>query len=365
MSRHKKYILLIMAIAIIIAVGVAGSPKKNTNVAQTINKTSVEVQEAKTISTTTNLSFKANLDPIKEGIVGSKISGQVTRILFEDGDRVTQGQALIALDDVDLNNKMQAAQINLQKLQVTLESNQRSYERTKILYESGAKSASEMQDAETELKLAKANIAAEEVTIQGINNSLNDSVVRAPISGVISDKKVSLGQYVNPGTVLATVNDISSIKAVIQVKQSDLASIKVGQKAVLKLSKGDTAVYEGIVKNIDASANTSTRVFDCVVQIDNQEAKLRSGVFGYIEIGSDEKKDILAIPLTALAGSEGSYSVFTMEGNAARKHSVSVGNITENMAEITSGIKAGDKIIITNLNSLQDGDKVEVSGQGD
>lgn len=326
-------------------------------------KTFVQVQQAKTIESTALLSFKANLEAIEEGIVGSKISGQVIRLFFEDGDRVSQGATLVALDDQDLNNQLQVAEINMQKMETTLESSQRSYDRIKALFESGAKSKSDYEDAETALKTARANLEAEKVTIQGINNSLANCVIKAPISGKVEEKNVSLGQYVSPGTQLAKVKNTSSLKAVIQLKQSDMDKVQVGQQATLKMSKTDKEGYTGVVKNIAGSADSSTRVFDCQIQIDNAQGKLRPGTFGYVELDSGQKSQMVTIPLAALVGSNGSYSVFTVEEGVARKRSVSVGEIQSDVVQIVSGLKAGENVIITNLNSLQDGDAVEFEGQ--
>jgi len=363
----KKQVLIVLALVLVVGSGIIvfkHSGAKTQSVQASNNRVAVQVQPAKTMESTSALSLKANLAPVEKGIVGSKMSGQVVRILFEDGDMVSQGQALIALDDQDLRNQLQSAEIYLQKLQATLDSSQRSFDRSKALFDSGAVSKSTIEDAETALKLARASVDAEQVSIQSVNNSLNNSVLRAPISGKVDEKNVSLGQYVSPGTVLATVKNTTSIKAVVQIKQSDLDKVKVGQKATLKLSKDDADTYAGIVKNIDASADSSSRVFDCQIEIDNTAGKLRSGVFGYIEIANEQKKEILAIPLAALAGNEGSYSVFTMEENVARKHSVSLGEIQNDMVEVITGLKAGENVIVSNLNVLQDGDAVELEGQG-
>jgi hypothetical protein len=84
-----------------------------------------------------------------------------------------------------------------------------------------------------------------------------------------------------------------------------------------------------------------------------------------IEIPDPEKRSILAVPMEAVIGSEGAYFVFTMEDNTARRVSVEIGEISTDTAEIVSGLKAGDLIITTNLSSLQDGDPVTVSGEGE
>lgn len=202
------------------------------------------------------------------------------------------------------------------------------------------------------------------VNIQDITNSLNDCVIKAPIAGEISSKNVSVGQYVNPGAAIAAVSNSSSIKAEIQLMQEDLGKVAVGQEVVLKLNQDDSVTYKGVVETIAASADSETRVFDCLIRIDNTAGTLNSGIFGYIEIPAKEKKEVLAVPMSAVTGSEGDYSVFVLEGDAARRVSVGIGEITDDLVEITSGLQEGDQIITTNLNSLQDGDKVTVSGEG-
>lgn len=363
LSIRKK--ILIVFIVLILAVFIFNAVTgKKQNPIQASNSTSVEVTQAQLVDWTSILTYKANLEPIEEASVSSKVSGQVVQVGFENGDRVSEGQALISLDVESLQNQLQAAQINLEKLQIILDTSQKNYDRTETLFASGAKSKTDMESAEADLKTAQANVQAQQVNIESINISLNNSVIRAPISGEISNKTVSLGQYVSPGAVLADIKNDSSIKCNIQLKQNDLDKVQVGEKVTWKATEGDTTGYEGIVKTIAASADSSTRLFDCQIQMNNQDNNLHSGVFGYIQMSGGEKKQVLAVPLTALSGSEGSYSVFTVENNVAHKHSVEIGEIQNDMAEVISGLQEGANVIISNLNTLQDGDAVQVKEQG-
>jgi len=363
LSSHKKLVIVFMAMVLIVLVfnTVKGEKQTSTMVS---NSATVEVKQVQLVDWASTLTYKANLEPLEEATVSNKVSGQVVQVLFEDGDKVSQGQALISLDVESLQNQLQAAQISLQKLQLLLNTAQNSYDRTKTLFDSGALSKTDFENAESGLKTAQANVQAEQVSIDSINISVNNSMIRAPISGEVSNKNVNLGQYISPGTVLANINNNSSIKSVIQLKQSDLSKVQVGQKVTWKASQDDKTGYEGVVKTIAASAGSSSRLFDCQIQLDNPDNMLHSGVFGYIQISGGKEKQIISIPLAALTGSEGNYSVFTIENNVARKHSVSIGEIQNDMAEVTSGLQAGANVIITNLNTLQDGDAVQVKGQG-
>ncbi|HWP96007.1 MAG TPA: efflux RND transporter periplasmic adaptor subunit [Syntrophomonadaceae bacterium] len=363
LSSHKKLIIVVIVMVLLVLLFNTLKGKK-TNLTQASNSTSVEVKQVQLTDWTSSLTYKANLEPMEQATVSSKVSGQVVQVLFENGDQVSQGQALISLDVESLQNQLQAAQINLQKLQIVLNTEQNNYDRTKALFDSGAKSKTDLENSESDLKTAQANVQAQQVSIDSINISLNNSIIRAPISGEIGTKNVNPGQYVSPGAVMADIKNNSSIKCAIQLKQSDLDKVQVGEKVVWKVSQEDASGYEGTIKTIAASADSTTRLFNCQIQLENPDNKLHSGVFGYIQISDGEKKQVLAVPLAALTGSEGSYSVFTVDNNVARKHSVNIGEIQNDMAEVTSGLQAGAKVIITNLNTLQEGDAVQDKGQG-
>ncbi|MEN6462094.1 MAG: efflux RND transporter periplasmic adaptor subunit [Syntrophomonas sp.] len=362
---YRKKLLLIGMIVILAAFSafkIANS--KGNSAIQASNITTVQVKQVELTDSSSVLYLKANLEPVEEAVISSKISGQVVKVNYEDGDMVSEGQVLVCLDDQSLRNQLQAAQINLQKLQTTLKTIQRTYDRNKTLYESGALSKSAFENTEADLSMAEANVEAEQVNIAGIYNSINNCVLRAPLSGEIAEKSITLGQYANPGTVMARIKNNRTIKATINLKESDLSKVKTDQKVILKLSKEDKEGYEGTIKVIASSADSTSRVFNCLVEADNSAGKLHSGIFGYIEIPDQGKGQILAVPLGALSGTEGNYSLFVLENNTARRRSVDIGEIQSDQAEVRSGISAGETVIISNINTLQDGDSVQIEGQG-
>lgn len=367
MSINRKAISIVTIMAVLVA-GVMlysfGTKKEKTLPVAEAHKTSVKVEQAKTIANGAALSFKATLEPVDEGIVSSKVGGKVVSILFQDGKQVTQGEPLVELDDRELRNQLKAAETDLQKLKINLETSQHDYDRYQQLFDSDAIPKVDLENAETVLNNAKADLESANVKIQNLKDSLQDTVIEAPISGTMDEKNVSLGQYVSPGTVLGKVKNVASLNAVIQVNQDDAEYIKVGQKAQVKLSEHGS-VYEGVVKSIGVSADPSARVFNCKVQIENKNQLLHPGVYATVDIVTDQQKKMLVLPIGALSGSEGEYSVFIIENGVARKRSVNIGEIDQQLAEVKSGIKEGEKVIVTNLNTLQDGDEVVIAGQGE
>lgn len=367
------------------------------------NKVTVKAIKANVTPMVSDASFKASLEASEEGTISTKIGGRVAQVFFENGQSVSERQTLVRLDDTDIRNNIKvseaqlaaaeaqlrsaestasSAQIGLDKPQNNLETAQRNYDRTKALFEQGIVSKVEFERTESSLKLAqtdlqsakasveasrlsieaqRANIQTSQTNLNTLRESLQNTAITAPISGVIDGKNVTIGQYLNVGTVLGKVKNISPIYAVIEVKQSDLNYVKLGAKAKFKLSDKDSTEYDGVVKSIDGTADTASRLFKCRIQIDNKDGKLKPGVFGTAKIATGENKKAIMLPVKALGGSEGNYYVFINNNGVAKKQTITTGEISKDTVEIKSGVKTGDSVICTNVGTLQDGDAVKVA----
>jgi len=365
MSKRKKTMVLVVVAIIVILLLMAFVNNRSEPLSlPASNAFTVEVAKTELTDMQRVSSFKADLLPKEEAIVSSQISGQVTDVLFENGDHVAQGQSLVILDAAALKNSLITAQIGLQNMMSNLDYAQSDYDKAKILYEAGAISKSSLENAQKALDGARISVELQQASIDAINISLANCVLKAPISGEVNDKSVSVGQFISPGMEYAKVKNNSSVKASIQIKESDLAKVKVGQKVKLRLSESDTVSYEGTITNIAASADAQSRTFACQIILDNKDGRLHSGIYGYVEIAGTQKEKVLSIPLAALLGSENNYYVFTFDNGVAKKTTVSIGDIQKNTVEVTKGLKEGQEVIITNLNSLQNGDKVTLGIAG-
>lgn len=392
--KNKKRIALYLAILAVLLIGIVLLKNKsflamnNQDTPTTVasNKVSVEVEGAKAVEKTSDSAYKATLEAYREGIVSSKLSAKVVQILFEEGNYVSQGDPLLVLDDQDVTNQLKAAenkltasqnqlaasQAALKKLEANLAIAQRNYEQGKILYENGAGSLSGFQDAEAALKAAKAetesgevsietaktNIKAAQIDIDTLRDALANTVIKAPISGVMDGKNVSLGQMASPGTTLAKVKDISTIKAIIQVEQENINTVKVGDKAIINLDESKDSSYEGVVESMGLSADPQARVFDYNIRVDNPSKELRPGTYALVQISGGQKERVVTVPLEALGGTEENYYVFVNENDKAGKRRVTIGDTLDNTVEIKSGIQAGDSIICTSVGTLYDGEQI-------
>ncbi len=407
MKNVKK--IVIYAVIVIAVIGCAAvaktklfTAKKQATTAVAASKTAVEALVVKSEEKSLGDSYKATLEAYQQGIVTSKMAAKVVNVSVENGQYVNAGDTIATLDDQDIQNSIKTAQsqinsaeqqiktaeqqvntaeTSMEKYKLNLDDAQRNYDRQKTLFDGGAISKTDLEAAETKLNnakadynsgnasiesakagvgTAKANVETQKVNLEKYQSDLANTVIKAPISGVISDKVLNVGQMASQGAALAKVNDISSVYATIQVPQGKIGGVQIGQAATITVD-GSDKTYNGTVQTIDSAADATTRVFNCKIKIDNSDKSLLPGIFAKAQLISDQKTQALTVPINALVGNEGDYSVFINDNGTAKKQKVTIGETNQNSVEITDGIKDGDQVICTNTSTIQDGSEVDVA----
>lgn len=411
MKKVRKIVIYALVVAVLLVgafiVKFISSNSKTDNVMASENKLSVEVYKTELKDRMSGDTYKSTLEAYEQGIISSKISAKVTKVVVENGQYVNEGDTIAVLDDQDIQNSIKTAtaqlevnekqvnsaeqqlnstQTSLEKLKINVDDAQRNYDREKALFDAGAVSQSELDASEKTLNTskadynsgqanieiskasiesAKASVEAQKVNIEKLQNDLNNVVIKAPISGVISEKNVNVGQIINQGAVLAKINDISYVFATIQVPQEKINDIKVGKPAEVTLEDNNT-VHNGTLDSIDLSGDSTLRVFNCKIKMENSNKELLPGEYAKVNFSNTENNNkVITIPVSSLAGSEGDYYVFINDNGVASKVAVDIGDADENNLEITSGVKEGDEIICTNMSSLKDGCKIDVISTSD
>lgn len=411
MKKVRKIVIYALVVAVLLVVAFIvkfiSSNSKTDNVMASENKLSVEVYKTELKNRMSGDTYKSTLEAYEQGIISSKISAKVTKVVVENGQYVNEGDTIAVLDDQDIQNSIKTAtaqlevnekqvnsaeqqlnstQTSLEKLKINVDDAQRNYDREKALFDAGAVSQSELDASEKTLNTskadynsgqanieiskasiesAKASVEAQKVNIEKLQNDLNNVVIKAPISGVISEKNVNVGQIINQGAVLAKINDISYVFATIQVPQEKINDIKVGKPAEVTLEDNNT-VHNGTLDSIDLSGDSTLRVFNCKIKMENSNKELLPGEYAKVNFSNTENNNkVITIPVSSLAGSEGDYYVFINDNGVASKVSVDIGDADENNVEIISGVKEGDEIICTNMSSLKDGCKIDVISTSD
>jgi RND family efflux transporter MFP subunit len=307
------------------------------------------------------VSLTGSLEALQDGVVSPKVPGRVSRVLVENGAVVTAGQPLVLLEDAEYTNALAMARATLKKAEANLSSARINYERFKELYQGNVISKKEFEDVQTGLNLAAADAAAAAAAASNAEESLHGATVAAPFDGVVSNRNVTPGQMVSAGTSLMKVEDISSVYVVVNVEQKDLGRVKPGLPAEVTVDSFVSRGFAGVVEIINPSANKSARVFETKIKIGNGEGLLKPGMFAGVRIKTGEEGEALVVPQNSLVSIQGMYFAYVADGDRALRRQVEIGQVIGQLVQIKSGLTAGQKIVVTNVNKLKDQDKIIIS----
>lgn len=326
-----------------------------------INIQTVAVKTVDKVKKENVLSLTGNLEALNEATVSAKTAGRVSQVTVENGAAVSPGQSLVLLEDQDAVNQLAINQAALKKAEANLATANTNFKRNKELFESKVISKKDFEDAETALMLAEADVKSATASVASAEESLRNTTIASPSSGVVVNRDVNVGQVVSPGTPLMLVDDISSVYAVVNIEQQDLAKIKPGLQAEIVVDAFSDRKFAGVVEIVNPAASESARVFETKIKVNNQEGLLKPGMFAKVEIKTGEVEEVPAVPQNALVSNQGQFFVYIAEGDLAKRQQVDIGQILDQFVEIKSGLSVGDKVVATNVNKLKDQDRIKIA----
>ncbi|MBT1450370.1 efflux RND transporter periplasmic adaptor subunit [Glaciecola sp. XM2] len=270
----------------------------------------------------------------------------VIALAFDDGDVVEQNQVL-----VELNNRAERARLN--ELNININEARRQLARIKDLANQSAASQQllDEQESRVETLIAQKDVAQAD---------LEELVIRAPFSGRLGTRMVSVGSLVRPGDVITTLDDLSVVKVDFSISELHLASVANGQTIYATSVAYPGEQFIGEISNIDSRIDPITRSIQIRAELPNPDLKMRPGMLLQINI---EKRvlNALVIPETALVPEGDSQFVFLINGdNKAKKTLVTVGERKPGLVQILSGLSEGDKVITEGTLRVRDGSAVRV-----
>lgn len=269
--------------------------------------------------------------------IRSESSGKVEKIFFKEGGRVQKGEALLKINDAELNAQLQRAQ---SRQAITEE----QAERQRQLYAQKLASEQAYKNAENELNIAKAEV-------QLIQAQIDKTELRAPFAGTIGLRYVSEGSYISPTTRIATLQDYNVVKVDFTIPEKYAAAVKKGDKISFAVT-GITKRFSGTVYALEPKVDPATRTLRLRASSPNPEGVLVPGAFANVEIVLQEKQT-LTIPSFALIPELKGHRVFLYKNGKAESQSVTIGGRTDERVEIAEGLQAGDTLITSGILQLR------------
>lgn len=366
MKRGYKY--TVTSLIIVFLLGLLGYRiqsvlVKRKDLPQSTPVQTVLVKDVGKVNKENSFEHYGSIEAINKVSVSSKLPGRVSQAAVENGQFVGAGETLVVLEDQDYQAALTNSQNILSKAQLRVSDVQKDYDKYEKLLAGGAIPQHDLDKAKLAVEVAQADLNSAQVGVDNAQLSIKETVISAPIAGVVAYRSVNLGQMVSPGVPLMTLADVSSVYATVNVKQIDLPQVKVGMAVQVMPIDDEKKVLAGEVSLISPVANQAARVFEVRVKVANKDGILKPGMFVKTRITLGSLADVIAIPVYALSGKEDAYNVFIAEGNQARKRPVEIGITMGDMIEIKSGLQPGEKVIVTNINKLKDQDKIAILAQ--
>lgn len=272
--------------------------------------------------------------------ITAKSTNRVVAVPFREGEYVKKGEVIVELDGVE-------ARANLAQAQASLRDSESQYQRSRELYETKVLSESDIIKLEANMLSSKAQVAAAQ-------SRVDDTVIRAPFSGRVGLRNVSVGSLVTPGQVITTLDDISIIKLDFTVPESYLATVKEGQQVEAITTAYASEVFKGRVGSIATRVDPVSRSAMVRALIDNHEQKLKPGMFMSVHLTRSQGKSLM-IPEQALLPDAERQFVYVVKGDKASKVVVEIGRRKPGLVEVRQGLNVGDVVVIEGGEKLTDG----------
>lgn len=412
MHNEKKIIFILLSIMIAGALTACGTEKASTN--EDDLKKAVPVTVSVLSRTTVNsvLALDGKVKPVKEVNINTKATGRVEKINFEIGDVVKKGDILFVLEQKDIKlqvsqaeavykialatfNKTKGGSLEQQDVQLksayetaktNYEDAKLNYERTQALYDVGGVSKQGLESAQSRYKIAQEQYNSAKVNYELTKSKINpenistasaqvdqakagyemaksqfeNTIVRAPIDGVITSSNVRIGEMISGAVVAMNIADLSSVTIDVGVTEQIINKIRVNDSVAVEIGAVSKEPIAGFIKNISPVADSKTQAYSVKIAMPNKDGIIKGGMFAKIKFNVDKVDNALGVPIEAIVGNGDKKVVFVQEGSKAVEKEIQTGISSDKLVEVKQGLNENDKIIIKGQSYLQDGSKIEI-----
>jgi membrane fusion protein (multidrug efflux system) len=376
LRRSANHLALAGALALLAACNSGGDAAK-AKAAAVDNSVPVEAVKVSRRAISASYSGTATLEADSEAQVAAKINGALLKLFVEEGDQVKAGQVLARLDDENPRLSLAKATASLHKLENDFRRSNEMFERKLLSVEQNDKIRYDLETQRATHDLARLELSYTNIV--------------APISGVISKRMVKVGNYIQINQALFQIDNFDPLLAVLNVPERDLNTLHPGQTIGMRVDAIADEVFEGRIQRISPVVDSATGTFRVTCEFRDKSGRLKSGMFGRLEIAYAKHDDALAIPRAGLIEEDGETAVFVvMPGSSlaeaakatdkpakaderkeakdekpvpawvAQRRLIKAGYGDADHVEVLDGLAEGDRIITVGRSAVRDGTAVQV-----
>ena len=311
-----------------------------------------------------NVSAPGSIEAFQQVQITARVAGAVDKVSFAEGASVTQGQTLVSIESDRYQVAVDQAKAQMLKAQAQEKEAESELARRQAASTAhpGLIAGEEMSTYQTSVLTAQADVAAANQAVRVAQLNLRDAFVTAPIAGVVQTRTVQAGQYLQPGSVLATILQRDPLILRFQVSEQDAPRLKNGMKATVSL-KESQHTYTASITLIAGAADPTTRLVPVTATFDTTDHQywLRPGAFCDVVVPIGDARDGIVVPSMSIQPTENGNVAYVVENGVAKVRQLTLGMYTANGGvEVTSGLKTGDQMVVRGIDALTDGAPVKV-----
>lgn len=348
MKRGLVAVAVLLVVLVAIGLTLSANKKKIDTANQPIDRTnvpvSVAVETARLMPVRSSATLPAVLKPYEEAKLTSQTPGMLSRLSIDLGSRVTKGQVVGQIDTKLLELNLQTAELSQQKLQ-------QDYVRAKELFESNA-------GLEVNMINAKNSYENAVIQVNQIKQQLANARLIAPVSGMITTKTLSAGEYASPGVAIATITNVDPLKATVFVNENQVYGLRLGQTARLTSDVFPGRAFLGKILFINPKGDDNHNYQVDLVVRNTTDLSLKAGTNVTVDFGNQTQQSALQIPARALVQDQKEPYVYIVAGNQAKAVPIVTGRELGDRVEVLSGLRAGDQVIVSGQINLRTGSPI-------
>jgi membrane fusion protein (multidrug efflux system) len=276
-----------------------------------------------------------------------EVGGRLVEIFMREGTEVARGAPLFKIDDAEL--RAQVARLEAERDRAL-----QALERTRRLIEQNASSEADLEAAEANARSTQAQLDLQQVR-------LDRTVVRAPFSGLVGARSVSLGDYVTSSTRLVSLQTVDPQRAAFQIPERYAQRLELGQEVTFRVAALPDTEFTGIVDFVDPVVALPARTIAVKAEVPNPDRDLKAGMFIEVRLATDVRPDAVVVPEDAILPLSGADFVWAVSEGTASRRQVELGVRIPGFVEILNGVDAGDQVVVGGLERLSEGVPVMVT----
>ena len=365
-SNPRKLIVLAAAAALVVFSGAckkdsAASPAAKAGRSRV--QFPVDVEKVPVRSLVYSVTAVGSVEAFEKVQVTARVSGAVDRVLFSEGEYAAAGRTLVEIETERYRLAVESAQAAQEKAEASKADAEAGLKRreTVITQNPGLIPGEEVETWRTKVLTAASEVAQTRSALNQAKLNLRDAFVKAPISGIIQTRTVQTGQYVQTGTVLATLVRRDPLLLRFRVPERDAARIKPGQQARFRVREQSREFTAKIV-HVAESADDTSRMVDVTANIDDPaDRTLRPGSFAEISVPVASAGEAPVIPVSAVRPSERGFLAYVVENDKAVERILTLGmRSSDGRVEVLSGLKGGEALVVRGAEALSNGASVRI-----